>query len=1204
MSDFTQRVSKEQFIDTAVSMGWVFGKLDTGALNELYDVAANHPEAGNIDGLLDKIMTTDVKTAKAREELANEIRSTAASINEKIDLKLIYSSGLNGHVPQFMIDKQIVKTAFDNAAYNPASPKFNKQAFLDMAEEKGWLAKEDVKFLNKAVDIYLEGKASGNINHDLEEALKEAVKNDLTKLDDYDSEYRKLQVFENLKGKVKGLEEAAEEYINIVSKKADTALNYQRRQAVIDNFEKIGITALAGPELALKLLDACYYSDGSINDELFNILMADDINNDTERRELLNEFSSKLKINAPDINKRDEVIEAIAPVIETLNARVFIDNVGYYAAMKGWKGPVHVYSTIAKLNKNLEQHILEASKGLIPDSDKKISDMLYPNIETYKMLSSARKKIVDTVAEGEAKTAALKEVDEALASIPVQKDIDRMKTLHAESLVRNYDTSNRMERKEYILNLFLDAVKEKDPDFTENSPAMAKLTRAFRNKSMEDYFDKLLGRNNNKYFVLAALNENVSEVANAIVNGPETATDAEIAGFIKPLTDTYKKMEGEKVLYDRARGMMGETGWTCDLEVFYHINKAIDGINDNEAVNDLKHGIYQGTAGDGVGYRLIDGHSVYLATNNMLRKASEVLSTLNTPAAEAAVKYIEESIKRTASFEEEDIKFLEGKDNFVEQAMEKGWQFDAGTLGYIYLASYRIPENSEYRKFMNDILEGENTFLTEYSLKKGDIPGIQTNDMMARIAGFLNESNEVKDPLKTTLNDVLQNAKGKLDLTQDEAVMDGVKFVNTYNRANLDKISKFVDILENGDPDKNISKADIDKIKGIDEFKMALSVVAHSKDPEHVYDQNEKKQIYDMFVNAEKIRKEVFDKNSKEVLAGPGYEFTKMLRDVTEAIGMVKMNEYDKSVKAKFAFTDDDMASRSATGDMMLGLFAKILPVDHGNEIYINLHETWEKLANGYKNKDFTLIDEKELKPKLKEFAVSYLKFEIENYDSYDHDEMITQNAVVALLKKMEVPGADDLSEQLTEKRLNDRCYTEDIKVRVDTNKEIFEIVLQNLENTGNAYFLHSNSDEYNRMVDAVRAITTFEYSPKPEVMDAYEDAMKEVFEASKYYLDMKGLDKASMFHSKSDLRRKIAFLGMEVSNEFLKDPAKEDICDDYIKRGNELRGADKNEKEKVNLDTLLEEEGVGIGKEKLTQMREKTNVKDKNKADDLNMSH
>ena len=130
------------------------------------------------------------------------------------------------------------------------------------------------------------------------------------------------------------------------------------------------------------------------------------------------------------------------------------------------------------------------------------------------------------------------------------------------------------------------------------------------------------------------------------------------------------------------------------------------------------------------------------------------------------------------------------------------------------------------------------------------------------------------------------------------------------------------------------------------------------------------------------------------------------------------------------------------------------------------------------------------------------------------------------------------------------------LKLR-NIEKEKFNIIKSNLEKVEHAYLGHTNSDEYNAMLQKLDLVIQ---EPAP---DRYAQLKTELGEAAKAYLDHTGLGKA--VHSNSETRRKCAFLLMAYSGN--------EAYNDYATRANR----DRNEEYKISVNALEDMPGVGM---------------------------
>ncbi len=164
-----------------------------------------------------------------------------------------------------------------------------------------------------------------------------------------------------------------------------------------------------------------------------------------------------------------------------------------------------------------------------------------------------------------------------------------------------------------------------------------------------------------------------------------------------------------------------------------------------------------------------------------------------------------------------------------------------------------------------------------------------------------------------------------------------------------------------------------------------------------------------------------------------------------------------------------------------------------------------------------------------------------------------------------------------------------------DVTKSELESVKDMLESVNKAYFNHDNSPEFNKMVDMVKKAAGA--ANKTE----YDNMKSDLVKAATDYLDHTGLERASKYHSNSEMRRLCAFRIIASEGDI-------DTIFDYITKANNLRkGEDqitkerldklviKGGKEKVSAKDLLKEDKDAYKKKTKAK---KTTVKEKEKKE------
>ena len=181
-------------------------------------------------------------------------------------------------------------------------------------------------------------------------------------------------------------------------------------------------------------------------------------------------------------------------------------------------------------------------------------------------------------------------------------------------------------------------------------------------------------------------------------------------------------------------------------------------------------------------------------------------------------------------------------------------------------------------------------------------------------------------------------------------------------------------------------------------------------------------------------------------------------------------------------------------------------------------------------------------------------------FGSLTTDSPVYQKGIVALEKLW--PDAVQQTKALATaktdevKRLNDEAVLAGKVSKLDAVKNT-------LEGIKKAYFNHDNSTQYERFVRAVTA------SANAKTLDEYNSLKKELVESATKYLDHTGLDRASKYHDKAEMRRLCAFQVISMAGD-------EAVAVDYLTRANKLRNAE-NKVSKERLDKLV----INGGKEK-----------------------
>ncbi len=149
----------------------------------------------------------------------------------------------------------------------------------------------------------------------------------------------------------------------------------------------------------------------------------------------------------------------------------------------------------------------------------------------------------------------------------------------------------------------------------------------------------------------------------------------------------------------------------------------------------------------------------------------------------------------------------------------------------------------------------------------------------------------------------------------------------------------------------------------------------------------------------------------------------------------------------------------------------------------------------------------------------------------------------------------------------------------MNAEKVKFGIIKSNLDKVAHAYTGHTNSGEYNRMVQKLNELTE-ENDP-----DQFVRLRGELGEEARKYLDHTGLKKAS--HSNSEIRRKCAFLLMAYTEhplyEHYAGEANKKRSDEYKISLNKLDsmpgvGAPAAERNRVNIQDLAHEQQIAEG--------------------------
>ncbi len=1172
-SEFLKNNSKKDFIDNIKRRGWIYDVYDEKGLEVFYDLLAAHPEDKELEKTVYELCERSVMNVRDRSAFWQELSETVDVLKKRYDVTFVnFFMIVTENISQELLDERNRKYWHENAVYHPKSADFNPEAFRIKAMENGWKSEKDLAMIDALIGEYKRQK--NNTKSGKNRALKamaEIVDNNINEKEENSDIYGfKMSVFSDVDRGNGNFAALAEEYSDSLKPEYIRFRTQEKKKSFVERAQQNGWDEEGDKELLETIFDAKYSPAGEVIPQIDQAIKADYGNSDASRRQYL----ANLHVQIREHTDGSPAVRAIRAKLEVIDFRKWKSGFGKRAVREGWQADEKLFTDIAELmpvkddDHPLMQLLEDIYNGSIPGSYRTIHEERYPKTATKDVLLQVKKAIIENTEESEKKSEVLQAITECIQSLNVKEELQNRLDEHKRLMIGSYADASYDRKEEMIKGLFLNALNADNHALEDITEKREKLVKAFEMNEFKELFSKLADSELPGSLVIDALEADMKKLTDAIVNSDKEPDAKSISGLTAPIHDAVKALVGDKPVRARADRMI-KKGWSCDRDTLIRLIKAGEAMPGNTEYRDLLMSVENGTAADSENREFSDGVGINMMTADMLRKAAALLEKENTPEAAEAKNSIDASLKTLAPKETGDRRFFEDRERFVNEASSRKWKMSSEQLRDLYNAGYGLPENSEYKKLLDELRSGVSMTYPMLRLQAGDLVSLQTKEILDRADSLLRgkEMTAAGAAVKARLD-----IKNVNDVIGPDADAEKAELPEFYRIAETSAASKepakaFLELLSHGKKEEGIYVDDINKLAGLDRIVTSLDMFTDRPDVNENTSYEDRKTADKRYMAVKEAAIGLIENNrdKKAVFQNLGQSFNRELINLLKHFGVKDTQAYEQELTEMSKWSETQMASRIKRGEELKTMLDRVKDGDTELDPFTDLRKAWMRLSESYKKDSFSVFEEEQLQKEVCRLAKEYLDTSVQTEDP-DMHTVKRQNCAMKLLKDLDPEAAAERTAGLEEQRRGSEEVKELLKDWAEKQDRL-EIILHNLEDTGNAYAFHENSTEYKEMVEAIRKAKDLERKMTADGMMGIEDALQEVSDTTNKYLTMKGLDRAHWTHEKSNIRRECAFLAMGLADE--------ERAEGLVSEANRVR----KEKQKIDLNKLLEKEGVGISK-------------------------